>query len=293
MQRARPALQVTPAAATPDVCRLALAATSVTAGTQNVRLRLSLADTYGNLLTKPAHLTASAALTFTAQQLTVATVKTGAMLAVQSLPLVPTSVANSNGIPPASPPPPVGAGVTSAIQFEGTGSDIALAWSVSLTAAGVHRLKTTLGSINTLGAPADVTVAAADVDAAASRVRGPSTPTQYAMVAGVGLGLRLQAADAWQNFIPAPAPAELSSVAAAEAFVVNWADGLALGTYSNAASLALDTGSNGAPLSRPVQCTSELHIDPDLIDLSATMNISVRVTPWLFSVSGSLKPTSR
>ena len=267
--RIQPKLQVMPAAAAPDASSLALSAPSITAARANLRLRLALADSYGNLLTAPSHVAASAAISFTTRQRTVQSIADDITPENLTLPIVPSSVlindaiadaATGTGTPEpaaATPPPPAASAVAerlTAVAFEGSGSSIALAWNVTLTRAGVHELSALLGPIRVTGAPVNVTVAAAALAPAACRVAGPNIAGSHSMVAGNILPLRLRAADEFQNAIPEPAGGA-AAAAQAEALLVNWAEGLPLGAFADPSGLSADSGSHGALSGQVVLCS--------------------------------------
>lgn len=281
-------LQVVPAAAEPTVSRLSVAQTQAVAGPHNFNLRLQLADAYGNLATTGEHLSTSAELQAMSMQKTMETIKATPQPYQYSLDIeasVTSSAAGDSSLVEAE---------ASQVTFEGTGSDTALVWSISLTAAGVHELSVLLGTIQVTGAPVNVTVGPSVLHPYACRVVGTSGVGSHTLTAGDSLQVRLLAGDRYQNAIIAPADLA-ESVAAAHAFVTNWAAGLTLGAYSDVAALPMEDSTHGALCHvcgedyAANACKSTLHFSPAfvLVVAQGTILKAQQLVPRTASAAGS------
>ena len=172
------AVQVLPAAADPANCALTLPAATVTAGAENLPMRLALADSFGNVLSTAADLAATAQMTLHKVQQTASSIKAAVALVDTELDIVPEA---SDGSAPAAAAA-AAAAAQPGVVFEGTGADAELAWTSTLTAAGTHSVSVEIGGIEVAGGALAVTVQAAAADAAASRLLGPANTDALSLI---------------------------------------------------------------------------------------------------------------
>lgn len=240
-------MQVTPAAASPSKSQLHLAKVNVTASRHNLPLKLTLADDLGNIITRASHLTGSAAITLHTRQLTSRSIRSAEPLNTRELNVVPEGrEAGGALVGMAGSLLATGTSPLSAVRFVADGAGaVALNWNTTLLAAGVHDVAVHIGAIAVVPLATNVTVGPAATNATASRLLGPETKDAHGTIAGVPLQLRLQPADSWQNAVAARSSAS-AAAPLADAFVVNWAPGLAMGAFADVASLPSDSGSHGA-----------------------------------------------
>jgi hypothetical protein len=245
-------LQVTPAAASPSRSQLQLTKVNVTASRHNLPVKLTLADDLGNFITTVGQLTGTAPMTLRTRQRTSRSIRSAQPLDLGELDIVPEGQDAGYGlVGGAGSPEATWASPMTAVRFVADGGAAAvLSWNTTLLAAGVHDVAVRIGAIPVAPVATNITVAPAATNATTSRLLGPETKDAHGTIAGVPLQLRLRPADSWQN--AATGGTTVVAAPLVDAFIVNWAPGLAMGSFPDVSSLPADSGSHGVASTLPL-----------------------------------------